>query len=144
MKMIMTEAEKVFVNEFLNKVESMCDSEDNTIKVVNAIKNKISESEINIEEEYVVETMLRSKFLLDETDEAYRELDRSFSGMKCEWGSLKAKLFIKVSEVFLLKNTWTRSFYNASIYYIASFKEAYNKMLHMNFSYRKEESAQEE
>lgn len=143
MKMIMTEAEKVFVNEFLDKVKSMSDSEDN-VKLIESIKSKISESEINIEEEYVVETMLRSKFLLDETDEAYRELDRSFSGMKREWRSLKAKLFIKVSEVFLLKNTWTRSFYNASIYYIASFKEAYNKMLHMNFSYRKEESAQEE
>ena len=45
MKMIMTEAEKVFVNEFLNKVESMCDSEDNTIKVVNAIKNMIDNGE---------------------------------------------------------------------------------------------------
>ena len=141
MKILLTEAEKVFVGEFLDKVKDMSDSENN-VKIIDAIKNKISESEIEIKEEYVVETMLRSKFLLDETDDAYRELDCSFSGMKSEWGSLKAKLFIKISEVFLLKNTWTRSFYNATMYYIASFKEAYNKMLNMNFSYRKE-SAQD-
>lgn len=141
MKITMTEAEKVFIGEFLDKVKDMSDSENN-IKIIDAIKNKISESEIEIKEEYVVETMLRSKFLLDETDEAYRELDRSFSGMKSEWESLKVKLFIKVSEVFLLKNTWTRNFYNATMYYIASFKEAYNKMLNMNFSYKKE-SAQD-
>lgn len=141
MKITLTEAEKVFVGEFLDRVKDMSDSENN-VKNIDAIKNKISEPEIEIEEAYVVETMLRSKFLLDETDEAYRELDRSFSGMKSEWGSLKAKLFIKVSEVFLLKNTWTRSFYNATMYYIASFKEAYNKMLNMNFSYKKE-SAQD-
>ena len=104
MKILLTEAEKVFVGEFLDKVKDMSDSENN-VKIIDAIKNKISESEIEIKEEYVVETMLRSKFLLDETDEAYRELDRSFSGMKSEWESLKAKLFIKVSEVFLLKNT---------------------------------------
>ena len=142
MKILLNESEKVFVGEFLDKVKSMSDSEDN-VKIIDAIKNKISESEINIEEEYVIETMLRSKFLLDETDDAYRELDRSFSGMKREWGSLKAKLFIKVSEVFLLKNTWTRSFYNASIYYIASFKEAYNKMLNMNFSYKINSSSED-
>lgn len=141
MKILLTEAEKVFVGEFLDRVKDMSDSENN-IKIIDAIKNKISEPEIEIKEEYVVETMLRSKFLLDETDEAYRELDRSFSGMKSEWESLKAKLFIKVSEVFLLKNTWTRNFYNATMYYIASFKEAYNKMLNMNFSYKKE-SAQD-
>ena len=141
MKILLTEAEKVFVGEFLDRVKDMSDSENN-VKIIDAIKNKISESEIEIKEEYVVETMLRSKFLLDETDDAYRELDHSFSGMKSEWGSLKAKLFIKISEVFLLKNTWTRSFYNATMYYIASFKEAYNKMLNMNFSYRKE-SAQD-
>lgn len=141
MKITLTEAEKVFVGEFLDKVKDMSDSENN-VKIIDAIKNKISEPEIEIKEEYVVETMLRSKFLLDETDDAYKELDCSFSGMKSEWGSLKAKLFIKVSEVFLLKNTWTRSFYNATMYYVASFKEAYNKMLNMNFSYRKE-SAQD-
>ena len=137
MKILLTEAEKVFVGEFLDKTKSMSDSENN-VKIIEAIKSKINEPEIEIEETYVVETMLRSKFLLDETDEAYRELDCSFSGMKSEWGSLKAKLFINISQVFLLKNTWTRSFYNATMYYIASFKEAYNKMLNMNFSYRKE------
>lgn len=142
MKILLNESEKVFVGEFLDKVKDMSDSEDNA-KLIETIRSKINEPEINIEEEYVVETMLRSKFLLDETADAYRELDRSFSGMKHEWGSLKAKLFIKVSEVFLLKNTWTRNFYSATMYYIASFKEAYNKMLHTSFSYKKE-SAQEE
>lgn len=140
MKILLTETEKVFTGKFLDKLESMCDSEDN--KVIEAIRSKINEPEIEVKEEYVVETMLRSEFLLEETSDAYKELDRSFSGMKHEWGGLKAKLFIKVSEVFLLKNTWTRSFYNATMYYIASFKEAYNKMLNMNFSYRKE-SAQD-
>lgn len=141
MKILLTEAEKVFVGKLLEKTKSMSDSED-SIKLIEAIKSKINEPEIEVKEEYVVETMLRSEFLLEETNDAYKELDRSFSGMKHEWGGLKAKLFIKVSEVFLLKNTWTRSFYNATMYYIASFKEAYNKMLNMNFSYRKE-SAQD-
>lgn len=140
MKILLTEAEKVFANQFLDRLGAMSDEED--LEAVRNIRSIVNKEEIDVKEEYVVETFLRSNFLLDETADAFKELDRSFSGMKNEWKKLSFKLFAKVSKVFLLGNVWTRNFYNDTIYYIASFKEAYNKMLNMNFSYKKE-SAQD-
>lgn len=119
----MSEREKAGMCEFLDKIEVLCDEED--VKVLNDIRAKLDNPEFK--ETDVVEFFMRTNFILDETEDAAKSLNRAYNNMNGEWNSIKFKIFAKVSKVFLLHNTWTRNFYNATMYYIANFKQAIEK-----------------
>lgn len=129
MKIVMSEREKAGMCEFLDKIEVLCDEED--VKVLNDIRAKLDNPEFK--ETDVVEFFMRTNFILDETEDAAKSLNRAYNNMNGEWNSIKFKIFAKVSKVFLLHNTWTRNFYNATMYYIANFKQAIEKMVSKDF-----------
>lgn len=129
MKIVLTEKERIHVNEFLDRIEKLCDAED--IKVLNDVRAKLDNPEFK--ESEVIEFFLRTNFILDETEDSAKSLNRAYNNMNGEWNSIKFKIFAKVSKVFLLHNTWTRNFYNATMYYIANFKQAIDKMVSKDF-----------
>lgn len=129
MKIVMSEREKAGMCEFLDKIEVLCDEED--VKVLNDIRAKLDNPEFK--ETDVVEFFMRTNFILDETEDAAKSLNRAYNNMNGEWNSIKFKIFAKVSKVFLLHNTWTRNFFNATMYYVANFKQAIDKMISKDF-----------
>lgn len=129
MKIVMSEREKAGMCEFLDKIEVLCDEED--VKVLNDIRAKLDNPEFK--ETDVVEFFMRTNFILDETEDAAKSLNRAYNNMNGEWDSIKFKIFAKMSKVLLLHNTWTRNFYNATMYYIANFKQAIEKMVSKDF-----------
>lgn len=129
MKIVMSEREKAGMCEFLDKIEVLCDEED--VKVLNDIRAKLDNPEFK--ETDVVEFFMRTNFILDETEDAAKSLNRAYNNMNGEWDSIKFRIFAKISKVFLLHNTWTRNFYNATMYYIANFKQAIEKMVSKDF-----------
>ncbi len=133
MKILLTEKERMSINELLDKMEVLCDSED--VKVLNDIRTSLKEK-TEIKEEYIIEACLRSGFILDETKDAAVDLNRAYMTMKGEWNSVLIKVYAKASKVFLLHNTWTKRFFESVQYYVARFKKAYDDMLLKDFTVR--------
>ena len=135
MKIILTEREKENMCEVLDQVGRLFNDSEH-VEEIEEMKTKLDNLEI--EETEFVEFCLRTNFMLKETEDAAKKLDMAYSGMKREWSPLLIKVYGAVSKVFLLRNTWTRNFFNATQYYVAKFKEAYDKMLLENFTVPKD------
>lgn len=155
MKILLTEKEMYGLEKVWNGVKDICTSEEDKSKF-DDIANKIASKEVTInqngnriigfDEEDIVEGLLASAFILNETKEASRDLDRSYRMMK-DWRGLKdigLRIATFAMKTFILKSSITRNFYNALSYYIASFKDAYDKTLTMDFSLDIEKADKEE
>lgn len=142
MKIILTEKEMYGLKKAWDNTKDICTSDENRNKlndIENKIADKVSVSEngertFNFKEEDIVEGLLASAYILDETKDAAQDLDRSYRMMKGKWTEVGLKIVSFAMKTFILKSPFTRSFYNSLSYYIASFKSAYDKALTMGFS----------
>ena len=142
MKIILTEKEMYGLQKAWNNTKDICTSDEDRNKlndienrIVNkAVANKNREVTFNFEEGDIVEGLLASAYILDETKDAAQDLDRSYRMMRGKWTEVGLKIASFAMKTFILKSPFTRSFYNSLSYYIASFKNAYDKASTMGFS----------
>lgn len=154
MKILLTEKEMYGLEKVWNSTKAICTSDEDRSKF-DDIAERIASKEVTInqngnriigfDEEDIVEGLLASAFILKETKEASKDLDRAYKMMK-DWRGLKdigLRIATFAMKTFILKSSITRNFYNALSYYIASFKDAYDKSLTMNFDLDIEEADKE-
>lgn len=142
MKIILTEKEMYGLQKAWNGTKDICTSDEDRNKLNDienriankAVANKNREVTFEFEEGDIVEGLLASAYILDETKDAAQDLDRSYRMMRGKWTEVGLKIASFAMKTFILKSPFTRSFYNSLSYYIASFKSAYDKALTMGFS----------
>lgn len=142
MKIILTEKEMYGLQKAWDNTKDICTSDKDRNKLDDienriadkAVANKNREVTLNLEEGDIVEGLLASAYILDETKDAAQDLDRSYRMMRGKWTEVGLKVASFAMKTFILKSPFTRSFYNSLSYYIASFKSAYDKALTMGFS----------
>ncbi len=142
MKIILTEKEMYGLQKAWNGTKDICTSDEDRNKLNDienriankAVANKNREVTFEFEEGDIVEGLLASAYILDETKDAAQDLDRSYRMMRGKWTEVGLKIASFAMKTFILKSPFTRSFYNSLSYYVASFKNAYDKALTMGFS----------
>lgn len=142
MKLILTEKEMYGLKKAWDNTKDICTSVEDRNKF-NDIEKRIADKVVvnenderifNFEEGDIVEGLLASAYILNETKDAAQDLDRSYRMMRGKWTEVGLKIASFAMKTFILKSPFTRSFYNSLSYYIASFKSAYDKALTMGFS----------
>lgn len=142
MKITLSEKEMYSLKKAWNNTKDICTSNEDRNKfddIENRIADKVSISEdgertFEFEEGDIVEGLLATAYILEETKDAAQDLDRSYRMMRGKWTEVGLKIASFAMKTFILKSPFTRSFYNSLSYYVASFKSAYDKALTMGFS----------
>ena len=152
MKIILTEKEMLGLKKVWNNTKDICSNNEDKDSF-NSIEERLANKEVLInangeriiefEEQNIVEGLLASAYILEETKDASKDLDRAYRMMKGKWTEVGLKIASFTMKTFILKNSITRNFYNALSYYIASFKDAYDKTLTTSFDLEVKESNKE-
>lgn len=141
MKIILSEKEMENLNNYwrtCKKVDYSKDTQDIFINTENKIADMITREDngnrvLEVEEDNMIKVLKCAEFIMNDTLDAAQDVMSASRVMKGEWKTVGLKIASFAMKTMILQNRFTRSFYNAVSYYIASLKGAYDKTLTMKF-----------
>lgn len=141
MKIILSEKEMENLNNYwktCKKVDYSKDTQDMFINTENKIADMITRKDngdrvLEVEEDNMIKVLKCAEFIMNDTLDAAQDIMSASRVMKGEWKTIGLKIASFAMKTMILQNRFTRNFYNAVSYYIASLKGAYDKTLTMKF-----------
>lgn len=141
MKIILTEKEMENLNNYwktCKKVDYSKDTQDMFNSVESKIADMITREDngdrvLEIEEDNTLQMLKCAEFVMNDTMDAAQDVMSASRVMRGEWKTVGLKIASFAMKTMILQNRFTRNFYNAISYYVASLKGAYDKTLTMKF-----------
>lgn len=141
MKIILTEKEMENLNNYwrtCKKVDYSKDTQDMFNDTERKIADMITREDngdrvLEIEEDNTLQMLKCAEFVMNDTMDAAQDVMSASRVMRGEWKTVGLKIASFAMKTMILQNRFTRNFYNAVSYYIASLKGAYDKTLTMKF-----------
>lgn len=141
MKIILSEKEMENLNNYwrtCKKVDYSKDTQDMFNDTERKIADMITREDngdrvLEIEEDNTLQMLKCAEFVMNDTLDAAQDVMSASRVMRGEWKTVGLKIASFAMKTMILQNRFTRNFYNAVSYYIASLKGAYDKTLTMKF-----------
>lgn len=141
MKLILSEKEMEQLNNYwrtCKKVDYSKDTQDMFDNAERKIADMITREDngnrvLEIEEDNTLKMLKCAEFVMNDTMDAAQDVMSASRVMTGEWKTVGLKIASFAMKTMILHNRFTRCFYNAVSYYIASLKGAYDKTLTMKF-----------